>query len=337
MSNLTVPSKQRGLDIYPDDDSAYTFEITVRFSASLPDLQISIPSNNGPTTATLKQRIRNSLPEDLQNKRIRLIYAGKALDDATPLSTSLKRLVTRPPSRVATPGPYDSGAESDTTRTQGKDKAKGKQPVRDPPAPPAARVYIHCSIGDVTLSPEDLATETRLASTSTSTATQPQSTQGQSQLQDRDTSQHATTTSTTPAPRGFDRLLTAGFSPAEILALRQQFLSIQAHTHTPDTMPSPSALRTLEDQWLDNSNTTSLSLDAADGAGAGAGDADADADAGRGALDDMIWGTTVGFFWPVGCLVWGVREEGIFSPRRKIAVVIGVVLNLGLGFVRWGG
>jgi len=93
----------------------------------------------------------------------------------------------------------------------------------------------------------------------------------------------------------------------------------------------------MEDQWLDNSDPTgtSPSLDAADGAGAGTGDMDADA--GRGALDDMIWGTTVGFFWPIGCLIWGVREEGIFSPRRKIAVVIGVVLNMGLGFVRWGG
>jgi len=331
MSNLSVPSRQRGPDTYPENDGAYTFEITVRFSASLPDLQVSIPSNNGPTTATVKQRIRDSLPEDLQTKRIRLIYAGKALDDATPLSTSLKRLVTRPPSRVATPGPYHSGPENATTRPQGNGRDKGKQPVRDPPTQPAARVYIHCSIGDVTLSPEDLATEARLAST------QPQSAGRDAPRPDTDTSQDAAAATTTPAPRGFDRLLTAGFSPAEVLSLRQQFLSIQAHTHTPDTMPSPSTLRSMEDQWLDNSDPTgtSPSLDAADGAGAGTGDMDADA--GRGALDDMIWGTTVGFFWPIGCLIWGVREEGIFSPRRKIAVVIGVVLNMGLGFVRWGG
>ena len=54
-------------------------------------------------------------------------------------------------------------------------------------------------------------------------------------------------------------------------------------------------------------------------------------------MDDMMWGTAVGFFWPVACFVWGLREDGIFSPRRKIAIVVGIILNLGLGFVRWGG
>lgn len=314
MSNLIVPSKHRGLDIRPENDNVDTYEITVRFSASLPDLQVSIPANDGPTTATLKQRIRTSLPEDLRDKRIRLIYAGKALDDATPLSSSLKRLVSRPPSRAPTPGPYDSGAED----TRSSSKSKGKLPIRDPPA---ARIYIHCSIGDVTLSPEDLANETRLAITTT------QSTSPRTNAQDP--SQNETTT--TPAPRGFDRLTTAGFTPTEILSLRQQFMAIQAHTHTPDTMPSPTTLRALEDSWLDNSssNGASLTLDSTSGP--------VDTDETRGALDDMIWGTVCGFFWPVGCLIWGVREEGIFSPRRKIAVVVGVVLNLGLGFVRWGG
>ena len=55
----------------------------------------------------------------------------------------------------------------------------------------------------------------------------------------------------------------------------------------------------------------------------------------RGALDDMLWGTAMGFFWPVGCLMWGVREEGIWSLRRRMAVVVGVILNLGLGIVRY--
>jgi len=327
MSNLTVPSKHQGHDISPSNDGTNTYEITIRFSASLPDLRVSIPAEDGPTTATLKQRIRSFLPDDLTDKRIRLIHAGKALDDATPLSTSLKRLVSRPPSRIATPTPYEPGAESDAARSRAN--AKGKQPIRDPPTP---RIYIHCSIGDVTLTAEDLASETLLA------APQPRQAQGQIQTQEQDTShQHGNdhTATTTPHPLGFDRLASAGFTPPEILSLRQQFLAIHAHTHTPDAMPSPNTLRALEDSWLDNSTT--LNLDSTDGTpGAGAG-VEMTGDEGRGALDDMIWGTTVGFFWPVGCLVWGVREAGIFSPRRKIAVVIGVVLNLGLGFVRWGG
>lgn len=326
MSNLTVPKlkslpARRSLDTYPESND--TYEVTIRFSASIPDLPLSIPANNAPTTATIKQLIRSSLLADLREKRIRLIHAGKALDDATPLSTSLKRLVSRPPSRVATPGPYDSGADTDTEKS--KSKAKGKLPIRDTHA---ARVYIHCSIGDVTLSAADLEAEAKLAAPSQDQE-QPQPTPDTKQ-DNRDT------TTTTPAPRGFDRLLNAGFSASEIAQLRAQFISIQSHTHTPDTMPSPNTLRALEDQWLDNSSTTLNLDDPASTTGTAAGGLEVD-DGGRGALDDMIWGTVVGFFWPVGCLIWGVREEGIFSPRRKIAIVVGVVLNLGLGFVRWGG
>lgn len=313
MSNLAVPtSTKRALDTYPDSEDSY--EVTIRFSASIADLPLSIPAHNAPTTATLKQRIREHLPTELKNKRIRLIYAGKALDDAAPISASLKRLVSRPPSRVATPGPYDSGTDTDTEKVKGK----GKQPLRETIA---TRTYIHCSIGDVTLSVEDLEAEATLA---------------KSTKKDDDTiekqAQDAVQTTTTPAPRGFDRLLTAGFTASEVAALRLQFMSIQSHTHTPDTMPSPNTLRALEDRWLDNSSSFSLH-----DTSAGTGTAGAEDDTARGALDDMIWGTTFGFFWPVGCLIWGLREEGIFTPRRKIAIAVGIVLNLGLGFVRWGG
>ena len=96
-------------------------------------------------------------------------------------------------------------------------------------------------------------------------------------------------------------------------------------------MPSPNTLRNMEDQWLDNSSSTLPGTgDPANADGAG-GFADDEA----GALDDMIFGTAMGFFWPIGCLVWGVREEGIWTRRRKMAVVVGVLLNIGLGIVRY--
>ncbi|ROV93013.1 hypothetical protein VPNG_09425 [Cytospora leucostoma] len=53
-----------------------------------------------------------------------------------------------------------------------------------------------------------------------------------------------------PAPRGFDRLLTAGFTPAEVNQLRLQFRSIQEARHTADTMPSPDGLRGMEDAGM---------------------------------------------------------------------------------------
>jgi hypothetical protein len=55
----------------------------------------------------------------------------------------------------------------------------------------------------------------------------------------------------------------------------------------------------------------------------------------EGGLDDMLWGYLTGFFWPLGGLVWGFREEGVWARRRQVAVVMGVVLNAAFGFMRW--
>ncbi|KAJ9608669.1 hypothetical protein H2200_006440 [Cladophialophora chaetospira] len=299
----------------PNLDEDYDFELTVRFSASLPDLLLSIPASLNANTATLKQLVRSRIPNEYAKHRIRLIYAGKALVDDVPLGTSLKRNVSRPPSRVGTPGPYDGRGNGGV----GGQDGKGKQPLRNPPQ---ARTYIHCSIGDIVLSAKELADEAAVAAAAQAPEDQKQD--GTAGLQEQ--------TTTTPAPRGFDRLLTAGFSAAEVQSLRLQFLAIQAHTHTPDTMPSPSTLRDMEDRWLDNSNATGdLNADLSGGMGA------SDDDLQTGALDDMIWGTAMGFFWPIGCLMWGVREEGIWSQRRKMAVVVGFLLNIGLGLIRYGG
>ena len=279
-------------------------DLTIRFSASIPDLLLTIPQSAKATTSTLKQRIRKHLPEEFSRRRLRLIYAGKALADNGPLLSIVKRSYSGTPSRSSTPLPQDSDNLSD--------KVKGKTVIRDPPA--ASRIYIHCSISDVELSPSDLAAESILARGVQSTTAQPGPTNDDNV---------ATNTTTAPAPRGFDRLLNAGFSHAELLSLRSQFMAIQAHTHTPDTMPSPHTLRDMEDEWLDNGDTAELGANALDEEGQ------------AGALDDLIWGSAMGFFWPVGCLWWACREEGIWSRRRKMAVVVGVLVNAGFGCLRW--
>jgi hypothetical protein len=335
------------------DDEAHThdyepdFELTIRFSASLADLLLSIPASLNANAATLKQLIRSRIPDEYAKHRIRLIYAGKALVDDVPLSTTLKRNISRPPSRISTPpGPYDERSSSGTGAGGGRPdggtgNGKGKQPLRDfPPAQP--RIYIHCSIGDIVLSAKELAEEAATAAAAQATDDNDDDARngngnGQGKAkQSSSATRTPNTTTTTPAPRGFDRLLNAGFSAAEVQSLRLQFLAIQAHTHTPDTMPSPNTLRNMEDRWLDNSTSDSnamgdLNGDAAGGMGAN------DDDMQVGALDDMIWGTAMGFFWPIGCLMWGVREEGIWSQRRKMAVVVGFLLNIGLGLIRYGG
>lgn len=49
----------------------------------------------------------------------------------------------------------------------------------------------------------------------------------------------------------------------------------------------------------------------------------------------MLWGNVIGFFWPLGALVWGGREEvGVWTERRRVAVLMGVIVNLVFGFAR---
>lgn len=309
--------------------------ITVRFSASIPDLPLDVSNPETTTGAGLKQLIRANLPSSLSSHRLRLIYAGRGLEDTVPLAISLKL----PPSPSRTPRPTETEAQYDTSpETSNESKGKGKQPVRDT----RPRLYIHCSIGDIALSESDLAAEASMASTillqkqkederaSTRRGSSLfQSTRAHAQAH----AQPQPTPSTTPAPRGFDRLLSAGFTPAEVTALRSQFLAVQSVSRTPDTMPSGEELRDLEDRWMDEGSTAA----AAQEGGEGGGIADDDGGFGSGsrtAMDDMLWGAVMGFFWPIGCAMWLRREEGVWSWRKGVAVFVGVVVNAAFGAMR---
>lgn len=183
-----------------------------------------------------------------------------------------------------------------------------KQPP--PPPPPDAkgkslekpqpRIYINCSIGE-TLTPSELADEqsTRRVPSPIPTPNQPPT--------------------TAPLPQGFDRLLNWGFSAAEVATLRSQFMAIQAASHTPDTMPSATALRQMEDAWLDEN-------------GNGGGEMMATAEAAD--LDDFFWGAFTGFLWPMGSLGWMGREEGLWSERRRMAVWTGALTAMVFGIMR---
>lgn len=86
------------------------------------------------------------------------------------------------------------------------------------------RIYFHCIIG-AELSAEELEKEEKLD-------TQPAK-------------------STTEAPKGFDRLLSQGFSRADIDELRDQFFRMHA-SHLPANA-NAAQLRELEDRWIDSS------------------------------------------------------------------------------------
>ncbi|THX39426.1 hypothetical protein D6D10_04320 [Aureobasidium pullulans] len=276
-------------------------DLVIRFTAAIPDAVIRVPSAKLTTPLALRQQIRAQLPASFASNRLRLISAGKVLPDATALSKCIN--IPPPPPRSK----IDSAASKD----KNKNKAKGKAPAETT----VPRVYIHCSIGD-TLTPGDIASEADAAEAA-----------DKALLLDvqavpaPDQTQNPTTTSSTPAPRGFDRLLSAGFSPADVANLRAQFMAIQAHTHTPDTMPTGDDLRSLEERWLENDPAN-----AAAGGGAGTDE--------EGGLEDMLWGNLMGFFWPIAAACWLMREEGVWTRRMQISVLSGLLVNLTFGFLR---
>jgi hypothetical protein len=285
-------------------------DLIIRFTASIPDLPLIITSPRTTTFLGLKIQIREHLPADLSGNRLRLIHAGKVLDDTSALSIFLKGHKPPPPP----PSPPKSS------------KSKGKEPIRDDESRFSTpgfsqKTYIHCSIGDA-LSAQELENEATLARSteqkllSTVEPLSPKSTQDSN-------NGRAPPSTTTPRPQGFDRLLTTGFTPQDIATLRASFLTTLSHTHTPDTLPHGDALRLLEDRWLDSSANDTQTAD-----GTAIDDDEASA------LDDMFWGNVFGFFWPIGAIVWGFREEGVWTRRRQIAVFTGLAVNLVFGFAR---
>nr|POE65950.1 dsc e3 ubiquitin ligase complex subunit 3 [Quercus suber] len=244
-------------------------DLVIRFSTSNPDVIIPIASPDLVSGLALKQLVRKHLVSPAAESRLRLIHAGKVLPDTGALSRSIT--VSRPP----------PVREDDDFRKS--ERSKGKRPVREA-EPTPVRIYIHCSIGDA-LTPSELISEAKEAygadEALQDNVLAPSRFPASANL---DFSQ-ADVNTTTPAPRGFDRLFTAGFTAAEVATLRSQFLAIQAHTHTPDTMPSGPDLLALEERWLD-SGSNAATAGADDTGGFGAEDA--------GGLEDLLYGNVIG-------------------------------------------
>lgn len=286
--------------------------LTVRFSTSLPDLLLDIAHPNRTTIAALKHLIRSRLEQPNSQRRLRFIHGGKILADNAIVSAVLKPLP---------PPPKDDLADH-----KGKGKAVEGRDVQ--------RVYVNCSIGDLLtdaeLEAEKLKAEEPVPDEALTAPATPLPPGGRSNgaggEQDR-------------GPRGFERLLAAGFTTAEVNQLRLQFRSIQEARHTADTLPSPDTLRSMEDAWMDNNNAgvsavaggTSTEEGAAlDGAAGGLGDEFGLA----GVLDLLLKGMFIGFVWPLGAIGWLVRDEEKIPKRMRVFVYFGFVLSLLIGTIR---
>ncbi|KHN95493.1 putative protein family UPF0645, transmembrane [Metarhizium album ARSEF 1941] len=260
--------------------------LTIRFSASIPDLDLDIPSPRTTTVLSLKHLLRTRLAT---RNRLRLIYQGRILPDSSALSSVLKQ-----------PPPPPPPASSSTADTKGKGKGKA---VEGAPV----RIYVNCSIGDE-LSPRELADE---ESSAANPPHQP----------DREPPNPAGRAA--PRPRGFDRLLQAGFTSSEVSTLRTQFASIQTERFTPDSLPSPDSMRRLEDAWIDN-NAGELP--------SAANPLEDELSNMSTVLDVLIRGMMIGFFFPLGSITWLLRQ-GLWSEKWQIFVGSGVVLSVTVGIV----
>ncbi|KAH0543937.1 hypothetical protein FGG08_001838 [Glutinoglossum americanum] len=272
--------------------------LTIRFSTSAPDLPLTIPSPQTKTPLFLKQRIRLLRPAETSTRRLRLFHAGKTLQDTVPLADALRSVF---PPLLPPPPPRQRHVDP-------KGKGKAREAEESPPQQQQQdTIFLSCSVGDE-LTPAELTAEQTAASTPSATTT--------------------TTNATPPPPpqpRGFDRLLTAGFTPAEVAQLRAQFEQLQSYSYTPDTMPGAAEMRLLEDRWIDESV-------APGGIGGGVGEDEIGVPSGG--YEDMLLGTMVGFFWPLGAVVWLLREEGVWSKRRQMAVVAGMLVNVAFSVLR---
>lgn len=280
------------LDITPQSNpSQDVLYITVRFTNSF-DLLLDIQKPSQTTVLALKYTVRQKLDAPLAQHRFRFIYSGKLLKDNDILSEALKLT-------------YSHLKTTDRSR-------KGKEVEILPP-----RIFINCSIGDI-LTPAELDAEAEAVALSFDRSHECAKNQS-------GTGDLAPKKTTSASPQGFDRLLSGGFSSAEVNQLRLQFRSIQQSIHTPDTMPSPNTLLRMEDAWIDGNS----------GNGAGSSGFDfGDDGLGGGAVDDILWGNIIGFFWPLGCVGFLMRESGVWSRRRKVAIFTGFLLNIAFGILK---
>ncbi|KAI9170883.1 DSC E3 ubiquitin ligase complex subunit [Paramyrothecium foliicola] len=282
--------------------------LTIRFSTSLPDVDLDITDPRATTVLFLKHLLRNRLSTP---NRLRLIHQGRLLPDSAALSAVIKQpppAPTEPSSQKADGRKDDHGAGLEGIGSDAKGKGKsvaGAQPVR--------RIYVNCSIGDE-LSAEDLAAERAAAD----------------KPPEEDTASTATkgawpAASTRPRPRGFDRLLQSGFTSTEIATLRTQFASVRSENFAPgEPLPSPDTMRSLEDAWID-SNAGELPA-----TGVAVGGLNDDLESGL--LDVLARGMMIGFFFPLGSISWLLRQ-GIWSDKWHFFVTSGVVFSVFVGLI----
>lgn len=181
------------------------------------------------------------------------------------------------------------------------------------------RIYIHCLVGEA-LSPQQLENEREL---------------------DRIAQQEST-----DAPViGFDRLLLQGVSEVDVNNLRDQFYQIHfpelrqqatnnGVTDVEEDESRQEYIRQLEERWLES---TVAGNNGSGGVEPAVAEDRAQADL-EGTLhnEDLLIGLLLGTFLGVVALVFLMMDDSLFNTTQKMAIVLGVTINLLLAFLRIG-
>lgn len=182
------------------------------------------------------------------------------------------------------------------------------------------RIYVHCLIGEV-LSAQQLENE-------------------------RELDRIAQEGSTEAPVIGFDRLLLQGVSDSDVNNLRRQFYQIHfpelgqqtsnnGVTDVEEDENRQEYIRQLEERWLESTvagaQTNERGLDNA------AAEDRAQADL-EGTLhnEDLLVGLLLGTFLGVVALVFLMMDDSMFNTTKKMAMILGVSINLFLAFLRIG-
>lgn len=305
-----------------DPPTSCSTTIAIRLSPiSFPDIVLTTPYNL--KIRKLKSRIRQRLPEDQKTRGLRLIHGGRLLNDEWSVGVALR--LKEPDVSIRKMDAKFNDFDTDIHSGIGKGKAKMSLIGENAFSRSQDVVYLHCSVSSEPIPAHILALETEAdAEEHMDTTWSAEAVEGL-----------ANTPKTSIGPLGFDLLLSnsTAFTPADVASLRAQFSSVIASRHTPDTMPSPGRLRRMEESWLSTESftrsTTSAGVEV-EGIATRPGDED-DASA---SMQDSFIGVVCGFFWPLGSLIWGLRENGVWSRRRGFAVLAGIGVNVGFGLVK---
>ncbi|ODV63275.1 Dsc3p ASCRUDRAFT_67396 [Ascoidea rubescens DSM 1968] len=290
-------------------------EIHIRFSnAQIPDLIIPISSQQELSLIDnryLRVKVRQYNNENTHSKRLRFIYNGKIINEKVNLQNELTKF-----DNFLYNGPNNQSDDNRKAEVKGKDKETTSDSGSEQQQ--IHKLYIHCLIGS-DLTPEELRQEDIMDS--------------KEQVK-----------STTPAPVGFDRLRSQGFTDQEINDLRVQFRNIYGFSSTTGLSNTVNDLfetehgidlnaeddpnfrasnpteindiRQLEERWMDNGanepddqlNMVAMNNNV------------------LGSNQDLLIGMLMGCLLGVLSLFF-LREEFMISKRQKMAIIGGLITN----------